>query len=334
MLDRLRRPATLLLTTLLPASLALAACGGDDGDTREGFDAVSVSGDPGQAPKLDWKGKLKAGKAQTKVLDQGDGEEVAKGDHVLVNYLVGDGWTHKTVLDTYGDKAGGFMTEVGKKAEPQQVEDLLNKAIRDEIKPGMKVGARVAVTVGSNKLLEDYLGNAQVSQWAASKDIGNEDGLVIVGDIAAKVPTAVEGTASKAPDWAPKVIEKKGEPARLDFTGVPKPGKKLEVATLVKGAGDPVESGDVVAVNYLGAVYKGKKPFDESYSRNEPFAAVLSEEFGTVVKGWSRGLIGVPAGSRVILEIPPKLGYGKQGSGKQIPPNSTLYFVVDVLAAA
>ncbi|HWI42463.1 MAG TPA: FKBP-type peptidyl-prolyl cis-trans isomerase [Nocardioides sp.] len=333
MLD-LRRSATILLTTLLPASLALAGCGGGSDDTLAGFDAVKVTGSAGEAPKLDWKGKLKAGKAQTKVIDHGDGEEVAKGDRVLVNYVVGDGWTHKTVVDTYGDKAGGFMTEVGKPGQPQQVEDLLNKVLRDKIEPGMQVGDRIAVTVGSNKLLDDYLGNAQVSQWAASNDIGNQDGLVIVGDIAAKVPAAVEGTSAKAPAWAPKVIEKKGEPARLDFTGVPKPGKKLEVATLVKGQGAPVESGDVVAVDYLGAVYQGKKPFDESYSRDEPFAAVLSEEFGTVVKGWSRGLIGVPAGSRVILEIPPKLGYGKKGSGKQIPPGSTLYFVVDVLAAA
>ena len=39
-------------------------------------------------------------------------------------------------------------------------------------------------------------------------------------------------------------------------------------------------------------------------------------------------------GSRVLLQIPPALGYGKEGQGEDIPPNSTLYFVIDVLAAA
>ena len=45
-------------------------------------------------------------------------------------------------------------------------------------------------------------------------------------------------------------------------------------------------------------------------------------------------VVGQTVGSRVMLGIPPKLGYGKQGSGEAIPPNSTLYFVIDILAAA
>ncbi|NGZ99743.1 hypothetical protein G5V59_03535 [Nocardioides sp. W3-2-3] len=51
MLLRLRRPATLFLTALLPASLALAACGGSDDSELKGLDAVSVSGKVGEAPK-------------------------------------------------------------------------------------------------------------------------------------------------------------------------------------------------------------------------------------------------------------------------------------------
>jgi peptidylprolyl isomerase len=44
-------------------------------------------------------------------------------------------------------------------------------------------------------------------------------------------------------------------------------------------------------------------------------------------------LQGVKIGSRVMLVIPPGLGYGKQGSGPNIPGGSTLVFVIDVLAA-
>ncbi len=333
---RLRRPSTLLLTALLPASLALAACGSEDDDGMlAGFDAVSITGTPGEAPELDWKGRLEPGKLQSKVLEEGDGAELAEGDRVLVNYLVGNGWTQKTVVDTYGDEAGGFMTEVGAEEEPAQVADLMTKYIRDEIEPGMKVGTRIAVTVDSIDVIGDYLGDASVSSYYAGLDIGNEDGLVIVADLVGVPLAGPEGKAVKdSPAWAPKVVEKKGEPTRLNFDGITKDPKGLKVTTLVEGTGEPVAAGDVIAADYLGQIRTGKKPFDESFSRDTPLSAVISEDFGTVVKGWSRALEGVPVGSRVLLSIPPKLGYGDQAQGEDIPANSTLYFVVDVLASA
>ena len=57
-----------------------------------------------------------------------------------------------------------------------------------------------------------------------------------------------------------------------------------------------------------------------------------AEGLGDVVKGWTYGLTGVKVGSRVMLQIPPLLGYGAQEQAN-IPANSTLYFVVDVLSA-
>ncbi len=32
----------------------------------------------------------------------------------------------------------------------------------------------------------------------------------------------------------------------------------------------------------------------------------------------------------MLIQIPPAYGYGAQGSGETIPPNSTLWFVIDV----
>ena len=89
------------------------------------------------------------------------------------------------------------------------------------------------------------------------------------------------------------------------------------------------KTGDNVTVNYYGAVWGQDQPFDESYSRGTPASFGLTP--GGLIEGWVKGLEGVTVGSRVMLVIPPDLGYGPQGSGEKIPGNSTLVFVIDVL---
>ena len=51
-----------------------------------------------------------------------------------------------------------------------------------------------------------------------------------------------------------------------------------------------------------------------------------------LIKGWKQGLAGHTVGSQVLLVVPPSLGYGNKDQEK-IPANSTLVFVVDILAA-
>lgn len=325
------RPTALLLATLLPASLALSACG-DEETTFTGFDAVTIGGEVGATPELDWKGTLLPGKSTVKIVSEGDGEEIAKDDVVRIDYTLANGYTHKINYDTYDEFTLGSLVKVGAQKDPESVSDLLTQAIVKEIEPGQTIGTRLAVTIGSEQLIGDYLGNAQVSQFFAGIDVGNEDGLLFVADLTALA--APSGAEEKAPAWAPEIVEKDGLPTSLDFKGVPAPSGKLRVATLVEGDGPKVESGQQILTSYLGQVYQGKAPFDESFSAGRGLEAVVGGKAASVVKGWSKGLVGLPVGSRVLLEIPPKLGYGKEGQGEDIPGNSTLYFIVDILDVA
>ncbi|WP_408899465.1 FKBP-type peptidyl-prolyl cis-trans isomerase [Nocardioides sp. R1-1] len=331
MLKRLRRPSVLVLSILLPASLTLAACGGSDSDEVKGLDAVDISGPVGESPELDWKATMTAGKPAAKVLTEGEGETLKKGDVVRVEFTLADGWTHKVAYDSYAATSLSALVKVGAEKEPQTLTDLLSLGFADQIEAGQKVGSRIAVTVGSDVAFGDYLGS-QAATLLAGMDIGNEDGMLYVADIVGIA--GPEGAEEPAPAWAPAIVEEGGLPASLDFSDAPKPSGKLEVATLTKGTGPVVTKGQTILVSYLGQIPGGAKPFDTSYADGRGLEAVVGGKEASVVKGWSKGLVGLPVGSRVLLQIPPKLGYGDQAQGEDIPANSTLYFVVDILDAA
>jgi FKBP-type peptidyl-prolyl cis-trans isomerase len=102
----------------------------------------------------------------------------------------------------------------------------------------------------------------------------------------------------------------------------------LQVTDEVVGTGDEAVAGKTVSVNYVGTLMDGKK-FDSSYDRNQPFEFQLGA--GQVIKGWDQGVAGMKVGGKRKLVIPPELGYGSQGAGDSIPPNSTLVFEVELL---
>jgi peptidylprolyl isomerase len=105
------------------------------------------------------------------------------------------------------------------------------------------------------------------------------------------------------------------------------PPTDLVVETVVEGDGDEVMAGDLLLADYAGELWDTGEEFDSSWSRGEPAAFGIGVE--AVIAGWDSGLVGQKVGSRVLLVIPPDLGYGDQDSGT-IPPNSTLVFVVDI----
>jgi peptidylprolyl isomerase len=329
-LSRLTRPAA-LATVSLCALAVLTACGDDapDEKTASGFDAVDVSGPVGEEPEIDWKAMLEPGKTESEVVEEGDGPVIEEGDRVLTNLAISTDFSGDISYNTFGDDPA-LLLEVGAEKEPTQVVDLVTDLVNKQIEPGTTtVGSRIAATVDA----EEEFGSLSLN--LAQLGIGNEDGFVVVADLEAVPLAGPEGKANPAPGWAPDITFKKGVPTNLDSSGQPEPDKKskeLSEAVLTQGTGAVVEKGDTIVVDYIGQVYDGAKPFDDGFARKEP--TTFSIGVGAVVKGWDEGLVGKKVGSRVLLRIPPALGYGKQGQGEDIPPDSTLYFVIDILAAA
>lgn len=329
MLSRLTRPVA-LASVALCALAGLTACGDDGPDekTASGFDAVEISGPVGELPEIEWKAALEPAEAEAEVIEKGDGPAIEEGDKILTNLAISNDFGRDISFDTYSAQA--LLLTAGSDAEPTQVVDLMTQLIGEHIEPGKTtVGTRIAVVADAKEQFDDLALNL------AQLGIGNEDGFVVVADLEAVPLDEPTGKNRAAPSWAPKIVEKKGVPSALDTSGLAEPdpkSTKLRKALLVEGTGPVVEKGQQIVVNYVGQTYDGDEPFDNGFTRPDPTIFRIGE--GDVIKGWDRGLVGVKVGSRVVLEVPPKLGYGKKGQGESIPKNATLYFVVDVLTAA
>ena len=107
------------------------------------------------------------------------------------------------------------------------------------------------------------------------------------------------------------------------------PPRRLVKEDIVKGKGPAAKPGDTVTVNYVGVAFSTGEEFDNSWDRGQPIKVPLGG--GRVIKGWDRGLVGMRAGGRRILSIPPELAYGRQGYPPAIAPNETLVFVIDMV---
>jgi len=101
----------------------------------------------------------------------------------------------------------------------------------------------------------------------------------------------------------------------------------LQYKVLAEGSGKTPKADDTVTVNYKGTLIDGTE-FDSSYKRGQP----ATFKVNGVIKGWTEALPLMKEGSKYQLFIPPDLAYGERGAGRNIPPNSTLIFEVELIS--
>lgn len=110
--------------------------------------------------------------------------------------------------------------------------------------------------------------------------------------------------------------------------------KELEGGLIVEeikiGEGYEVKPGGAVVAHYHGTLRDGGTVFDSSFQRSEPATFPLSG----VIEGWQKGVPGMKVGGVRKLTIPSAMAYGEGGAGGgQIPPNSDLIFVIQLVDA-
>jgi FKBP-type peptidyl-prolyl cis-trans isomerase len=313
----MRRIAAALFVPLI-ATAALVGCGSSSASPPPSPNSsVSATGSFGHAPTVKIPSKAAGGNLYVRTEVQGSGTALASTDAFLGNYVVyiWSGSTHKLALSTYT-------------ATPQVLSGKLLPGLQTAL-DGKKMGSRV-LAVLPPKYGYGTAGNSQVG-------VTGTDTLVFVVDML----RAYSGTASASGTHVsngggtlPAVSATANSQPKITIPKKSSPPSGLVVKTLIKGSGPPVTKGQEVVTQYVGVNWRTDVVFDSSWQRSAPFGFQIGATPAQIIPGWDKGLLGVPVGSRVLLVIPPKDGYGSAGQAQAgIKGTDTLVFVVDILDA-
>jgi FKBP-type peptidyl-prolyl cis-trans isomerase FklB len=100
----------------------------------------------------------------------------------------------------------------------------------------------------------------------------------------------------------------------------------LQYEVITEGAGKKPTLNSSVTTHYHGTLINGNV-FDSSYQRGQPATFPVNG----VIAGWTEALQLMPEGSKWRLYIPSELAYGQRGAGRDIGPDTTLIFDVELV---
>jgi FKBP-type peptidyl-prolyl cis-trans isomerase len=309
------RRTLIALPFVLASALVLAGCTGDGSATPEptdtdpaaidvcatpggdGVSAVDVAGEFGSVPTVTFDAGLEVSTTERTVVIEGD--EVEPGQLVSAAYGLYNGTTGEQI-ETYGWGEGDPATPF--RADPELLFVGFAKTLGC-LGPGTRA---VGVIPGAEAF----------GQQGEQVGIGADDVIVFVIDVLTDnvwttdlpdIGGSAEAPTVTLPDTAPKT--------------------QLEIAVLEEGDGDAVGPADSVSVNYLGTAWETGEVFDSSFARGEPSVF----QVGGVVQGFKEALLGQTVGSKILVTMPPALGYGAQ-EGHPLQ-TSTLVFYVEIVDA-
>ena len=101
----------------------------------------------------------------------------------------------------------------------------------------------------------------------------------------------------------------------------------LQYKEVTSGAGKSPKATDTVTTHYKGTLIDGTE-FDSSHKRGQPATFQVSG----VIPGWTEALQLMKEGAKWQLFVPSNLAYAERGAGREIGPNATLIFEVELIS--
>ncbi|WP_084040114.1 FKBP-type peptidyl-prolyl cis-trans isomerase [Demequina sp. NBRC 110053] len=301
-----------VLACACAGALALAACS-SDGDSpgtsvtpSGGVEAITVTQSETLAPDIEFLPGVDYSNEETQVLWEGDGEPLVDGQALLLD-TYGESLVDGTVIiNTYDGTPDSFVLA------PEIIGEAMYEALSE-----VNVGARVLVVT------------------PPGEGVAESEPIAMVVDV---LPIEPAGEAVDPPDGMPTVTTGADGAPVVTIPEDAAPPADLQVATLVAGQGRQITSNSQVLANYAiyyyadspadeeagteaGELWHAGDVFESSWPVDTAPLLVNMDEV-SAVPGLQQGLLDQTEGSRVLLVVPPVLGYPVQG---------TTVFVVDVL---
>ncbi|GHH14317.1 FKBP-type peptidyl-prolyl cis-trans isomerase [Streptomyces rubradiris] len=326
-----------LLLAAVPAGLVtLAGCGADSLDPYSPEASPSASAAPppkivdgplpaitagkrfGEKPTVAKGPGTPSKNLAVRTVIAGGGRTVAENEFIRADYL-GQIWDTGKVFDNSYDRGRPLVMQLAQGS----IIDGWRYALQ-----GKKTGSRVEIAVpptwgyGAG-------GNPQAG-------IGGTDTLVFVIDLLESFNSRSSAKGTPVPQTDTGLPEVgTGTDGKAPKVTVPRaaPPKKLVSRYVLEGDGPALKADQTVLCQFQGLVWDGGKTFERTYGsgRLSQFSLKQMQE---AVKGLAQGLTGKKVGSRVLIVVPPELGYGDNPpDGGAIKKGSTLVFTVDILAA-
>lgn len=287
-------------------------------------DAVKATGKFGTLPIVVFDSPTAAKKTQRTVAIKGDGDVVADGDTVNVQYSIFNGATGVNIAGTdYTDATlsafplnGNLLSGFVKTLECSTV----GSRVVGVIPPSDAFGAAGSPDLGI-KPGEDVVFVADIISIAKATPTPDPSSTPAVPAL----PKADGADQPPTPGFPTVVLADNGRPT----VTIPDeaPPTELKIAVLKKGDGEVVPPASDVIVHYEGINWNTKEIFDESWKRGSPSPFNTSQ----VIAGFTKAIEGQTVGSQVMVIIPPAEGYGPAGRPPSIGGTDTLVFVVDIL---
>ena len=204
------------------------------------------------------------------------------------------------------------------KTELKDQKDKASYAIGLELGKSLKKGK---MDVNTNTLVKGLNDGLSGAKPLLTEEQVKETMTALQKEMMDKQAAAAKEAGEKNAEAGKKFLEenKKKEGVKTTASG-------LQYKVLKEGTGESPKETDMVVTNYKGTLLDGSE-FDSSYKRNEPATFPVNR----VIKGWTEALLLMKPGAKYQLFIPSNLAYGERAVGKDIGPNSTLIFEVELV---
>lgn len=306
---------------VLAALTGCSTSGGTPKALNGAIGGVEVSGKFGEEPTVRIAAPLRVATTQNQVAITGSGPQIQIDQLFVLELALYNARTGERVAST---SAPGQVPVVAKSSDDTLFPALVSALL------GKPQGSRVVVALPS----ADAFGSGGVPPTGVEP----ADPVVVVADVLSVPPVtslvAADGEDQQPPPGSPAVILLAGDPTEVAVPDGLAAPREVTVTVLIKGSGAQVRDHSLVTLDYLGQEWGSRTAFVDTYFK-EPAVFPVGAEGS--LPAWDQALVGLPAGSRVLVVDPHP---DQSGAPNRVPGESkptehgTIAWVIDVLGVS